>query len=368
MGSYFKPNSGTTYTLDDLLFGDAGKISIDSGTTSESLAEAKRISANTSDKAYRRLTASGNVTSYSKLAAFHKCPRAYELDQLDANSPHHVESDIVNLDFAFGHSVGAGIQTYAATRSLVAAQFAAFVAWKADWDAEKTDNKGNPKGKSLTWAQVAVEKFGYFYQRELTDFEVVTLPNGKPATELSFAIDMENGFYHFGHIDTLLQSKSTGRLAVWEGKTTGFESVDEALYANSSQALSYSVVVDAIAKTLNCSGTDYEVIYVVYSSATRDFQLLPFGKTRTQRAEWLQDVLLDHASIKQYETIKFYPKRGESCFNSSFKSRCKHFGNCTMSNGALHPNTVIKQLETIEDVEAVDFKFTLSELIAAQKG
>lgn len=361
----YNPNS-TRYSLDDLLFGDIGTLDI--GTTPSSLEEAKRISANTSDKAYRRLTASGNVTSYSKLAALHKCPRAYELDQLDANSPTLVESNSINLDFAFGHAVGAGIQTYAATQSLVAAQFAGFMAWKADWDAEKTDAKGNSKGKSLTWAMVAIEKFGYFYQRELSDFEVVTLPNGNPATELSFAVDMENGFYHFGHIDTLLRSKSTGRLAVWEGKTTGFETVDEALYANSSQALSYSVVVDAIAKSLNYSGTDYEVIYVVYSSTSRDFQLLPFGKSRTQRAEWLQDVLLDHASIKQYDAIKFYPKRGESCYNSGFKQRCKHFGSCTMSNSSLHPSTVVKQLTTIEDVEAVDFKFTLSELVEAQKG
>lgn len=362
MGTY----SNRPVSLDDLLYGEAGTIDI--GTSDKSISEAKRISANTSDKAYRKLTASGNVTSYSKLASLHKCPRAYELDQLDANSPFATEPATVNLDFAFGHAVGAGIQTYAATRSLVSAQFAAFLAWKAPWDAEKTDAKGNPKGKSLTWAELAVEKFGWFYQKELSDFDVVTLPNGNPATELSFAIDMENGFYHFGHIDTLLQSKSTGKLAVWEGKTTGFETVDEALYANSSQALSYSVVVDAISKQLNCSGTDYEVLYVVYSSATRDFQLLPFGKSRTQRAEWLQDVLLDHAAIKQYEQLKFYPKRGDSCFNSKFNQRCKHFGTCTMSNAALHPQTEVKMLTTIEDVEAVDFKFTLSELIAAQKG
>lgn len=350
------------------IFADLNSLSIDIGNSTTALAEAKRISANTSDKAYRRLTARANVTSYSKLSQLHQCPRKYELDQLEANNLAAVESDTPNLHFAFGHSVGAGIQTYAATRSLQAALFAGFLAWKAPWDAEQTNKKDEPTGKSLTWAQLAIEKFGYFAQRELSEFEVVKLPDGRPATELSFAIDMENGYYHFGHIDTVLRSNISGGLVVWEGKTTGFENIDEATYANSSQALGYSVVVDAIAQQLGASGTEYEVLYIVYSSSTREFQLLPFGKSRTQRAEFLQDLLLDHATLKQYQTLKFYPKRGESCYNAGFRSRCHWFGQCTMSNKSLFADLEVRKLESVEEVESVDFKFTLSELVAAQRG
>lgn len=364
MATNFNPPS---FSLDDLVLGD--EVSIDRGVTADAIAESKRISASTSDKAYRKLVASSNVTSYSKLGGLHKCPRFYELEEYEANNPAAVKpADLeVNLDFAFGHAVGAGIQTYAATNSLVAAQFAAFLAWKAPWDAEKLDKREQPTGKSLAWAELAVEKFGIFMARELSDFEVVRLPNGKPATELSFAVDMENGFWHFGHIDTVLRNKVSGKLAVWEGKTTGFENVDEAVYANSTQALGYSVIVDALAPLLGVTETDYEVLYIVYSSKTRDFQLLPFGKTRAQRAEWLQDLLLDHANIAQYRKLSFFPKRGESCYNYGFRQTCKWYGNCTMKNSSLFPGVELRQLTDVQEVEDVDFKFTLSQLVAAQK-
>lgn len=333
------------------------------------IAESKRISANTSDKAYRKLTSHGNVTSYSLLSSLHECPRRFELDKLQANAEIPLVLDDsagdVNLDFAFGHAVGAGIQTYAVTRSAVAAQFAAFTAWKAPWDAVKLDKRGNETGKSLTLATAAVNNFIHFWDTTLADFEVVSI-NGKPAVELAFAVDMQNGYWHFGHIDAVLRSRSTGRLAVWEGKTTSFENINPATYANSSQALGYSVVVDAIAQETEAEGSDYEVFYIVYSSKSREFQLLPFGKSRTQRAEWLQDLLLDHANISTYERIKFYPRRGESCVNK-YGRTCYWFGSCNMSNQHLFPGTTAATLKEVGDVESVDFVFTRDQLIKSQQ-
>jgi hypothetical protein len=193
------------------------------------------------------------------------------------------------------------------------------------------------------------------------------MPNGKPATELAFAVDFENGFHHFGHIDTVLRHKDLGTLAVWEGKTTGLKNINEASYANSNQALGYSVVVDKIAELIGASGTEYEVLYIVYSTAEQEFKLLPFGKTRTQRAEWLQDTLLDHANIATYQRIGFYPKRGESCINQ-YGRTCHWFGQCTMSNASLFPGVEVAELQDVGEVESLDFVFTLSELVAAQKG
>lgn len=339
------------------------------GSDSQSIAEAKAISANTSDKAYRRLTSHENVTSYSLLTMLHECPRKYELEKLQANHPSkQVDTGIVNLDFAYGHAVGAGIQTYAATGSLVASILAAMLAWKAPWDAEKENKQGKPVGKSLTLATLAVEKFAYWWSENMSEWEVVVLPSGKKAVELAFAVDFQNGRYHFGHIDVLLRNKDTGKLAVWEGKTTGFENVDEAMYGNSNQALGYSVVVDAIAKEIGSDGTEYEVLYIVYSSKSREFQLLPFGKSRSQRAEWLQDTLLDHASLETYKRIGFYPKRGESCI-SRYGFRCNWYGNCTMRNNSLFPGVELKTLEDVNvaSIESLDFVFKLDDLVASQK-
>lgn len=327
--------------------------------------EAKKISASTSDKAYRKLTSHGNVTSYSLLSELHECPRRFELNKLQANSEAPLDTGEVNLDFAFGHAIGAGIQTFAATQSIVAGQFAAFMAWKAPWDADKINAQGRSTGKNLTVATAAVEAFATFWEEELSDWEVLTI-NGKPAVELAFAVDMQNGFYHFGHVDVVLRSRTTGRLAVWEGKSTAFENVNEATYGNSNQALGYSVVVDAIAQKIGADGSDYEVLYIIYSTTARKFQLLPFGKSRSQRAEWLQDTLLDHANIQTYQRIGFYPKRGESCINS-YRRQCYWYGQCHMQNSSLFPGTVAKTLTDVHDVESLDFVFTRDELIASQQ-
>jgi hypothetical protein len=366
-------NSDPFARLDDLLLdssSSSGAVSSNwLGTESESISEAKAISANTSDKAYRKLTSHENVTSYSLLSSLHECPRKYELDKLQANHASKlIEDGFINLDFCYGHAVGAGIQTYAATGSLVAATFAAMLAWKAPHDAEKLDKQGKASGKSLALATLAVEKFSYWWQENMSDWEVVVLPSGKKAIELAFAVDFQNGRYHFGHIDVLLRNRVSGKLAVWEGKTTGFEQVADAMYANSNQALGYSVVVDAIAKEIGADGTEYEVLYIVYSSKSREFQLLPFGKTRSQRAEWLQDVLLDHASLDTYKRIGFYPKRGESCI-SRYGFTCHWFGNCTMRNSSLFPGTVPPTMtaETVSSVESLDFVFKLEDLVEAQK-
>lgn len=402
-------NNSTGFERLDELFlpGDSAQGAVSSNwnqSQSDSLGEAKAISANTSDKAYRELTSRENVTSYSLLSQLHECPRKYELNKLQANHPSSaVPLDIINLDFAYGHAVGAGIQTYAATGNLTAAIFAAMLAWKAPHDAEKLDKRDNPTGKSLAMATLAIEKFAWWWQENMAEWEVVVLPcpdchgsgegkamtyghgpddyeydiecpkcagtgTGKKAVELAFAVDFQNGRYHFGHIDTLLRSRISGKLAVWEGKTTGFESVDEASYANSSQALGYSVIVDAIAKEIAADGTEYEVLYIVYSSKSREFQLLPFGKTRSQRAEWLQDTLLDHASLDTYKRINFYPKRGENCINR-YGYRCNWFGNCTMRNESLFPGVELKQLpaDELHSIEALDFVFKLEDLVATQK-
>lgn len=330
----------------------------------EGIAEAKRISANTSDKAYRKLTSHANVTSYSLLTDLHACPRRFELEKYSANTVAlEIEGDI-NLDFAYGHAVGAGVQTYAATRNLVASQFAAFCAWKAPWDAEKFNKRGVSAKKSLTHAMIAVEKFQRVWDMAFQEWNVYVFPTGKPAVELAFAVNFENGFWYFGHIDMVLVHKIHKQLAVYEGKTTGW-SVNPASWGNSNQAIGYGVVVDKIAKDLGWE-TDYDVLYNIYSTGEEEFTVIPFHKSRTMRAGWLQDILLDHQTIATYQKLKFFPKRGESCVNQ-WGRECYWYGQCQMANDALFPGVVPPNLEDVHGVEALDYVFNLSELLAAQK-
>lgn len=312
----------------------------------------KKFSGDVTDKAYRKIVSFDNCTSYSQLLDLHKCPRLYQQEKANAKLPVMEVGFIeqANIDFAFGHSVGAGIATLLATRNLTASLFAAFVSWKADYFAD------NGKGKSLAHAQLAVE--AAFHQQLLNDYEVYRLPSGAPAVEVAFMIDAENGYQHYGHIDTILRHKITGQLAVTECKTTGFSSVDDALYGNSSQALSYGVVVDCIAP----GEADYEVLYPVYSSSAREWQVLPFVKSLTDKAEWLQDLLLDHANIRQYRELKYFPKRGESCANQ-FGRRCKYYGICDQTHHASN----FEDIPADRTAENVQFSFKLSELVSSQR-
>ena len=353
--------------LDELF--PAAEVTNSGAASTEQNREAKIIAGNTSDKGYRKLTAARNVTSYSKLLTLHECPRKFELDMLDKAKP-NVEVDEFapqeNLDFAFGHAVGSGIQTYAATENLQAAQFAAFLAWRAPWDAEKFDKRGVRAGKSLNWALYAVEKFQSFWANTFQEWEVLRLPTGKLGAELEFAVDTGDGFTYVGHIDLVLRHKESGRLAVWEGKTQGGASVDEAVHGNSYQALGYSVVVDALSKQFGLPQADYEVYYIVYSSSSKEFTLLPFTKNLTQRAEWLQSILLDHAMINKYFDLGFFPKRGNSCVNK-FGRRCHWYGTCGLRNESIFPGVEPAHMESVDELTTLDFKFSLSELIAAQK-
>jgi hypothetical protein len=93
---------------------------------------------------------------------------------------------------------------------------------------------------------------------------------------------------------------------------------------------------------------------------------MPFHKSRTAKAEWLQDILLDHSILGTYKRIKFYPKRGDACLNK-YGRTCQWFGQCDMSIDSLFPNREEVNLEGVDKVEAVDFKFTLSQLVEAQQ-
>jgi hypothetical protein len=302
----------------------------------------------TVNKEYQKLQSFLNVTSYSMTNELHRCPRKYQLIKARAASGGAGSN---NVDFAYGHSVGSGIQSWLSSGyDMDAAIFNGLMAWKLPYVAE------NPKTKKSVWeATVAIQKYAEFHQDVLDEWEVWVTPDGKPAIELSISVDFENGYKHYVHIDVILRNKRTGQLAVQENKTTSFRAADEALYANSNQALGYAAVVDMLSEN-----TSFEVFYCVYSSTQREWQLFPFTKFTSLKAEWIADVRLDHALVSTYHQLKFFPKRGESCF--AFNRRCEFFGTCNLTENLAE----LKSLPVGEEAERVDYTFKVSELIARQ--
>lgn len=306
-------------------------------------------------KDYRAAYIYINVTSYSQRTVLHECPRKYQILKLPQAGGGF--NGLTNLDFIFGHAVGAGIQTYLVTRNKQAALFATFLAWNTDLYAEIPK-----KGKGFWQASIAVEKFcnwweqGYAGTWELASF------NGRPATELTFFLDTENGYYHAGHIDAVLKNRITGRYLVLEVKTTAIRDVDEAQYGNSEQPLGYSLILDKITEDLNEAAT-FEVLYLVYSSTRRELISMPFTKHRSERAEWLQDLLLDHTIIGTYKKLSLFPKRGDACW--SFNHRCPHYGMCDLATFKKNFEFKIFDRSTMPLPEPVDFEFRLSDMTSA---
>lgn len=301
----------------------------------------------TVNKEYQKLQSFLNVSSYSMEQELHRCPRKYQLIKSRAAGGGGGSN---NIDFAFGHAVGSGIQAWLVNGDMDAAIFNGMLAWKLPYTAE------NPKTKKSMWeASLAVMKYAEFHNEVLDEWEVWVTPDGKPAIELSISVDFENGYKHYVHIDVILQNKRTKQLAVQENKTTSYRAADESLYANSNQALGYAAVVDMLSEN-----TSFEVFYCVYSSTQREWQLFPFTKFTSLKAEWIASVRLDHAMIQTYHKLNFFPKHGESCF--SFNRRCEFFGTCNLTSNLPE----LKVLSANEEAERVDYSFKVSELIARQ--
>jgi hypothetical protein len=273
--------------------------------------------------------------------------------QADAGTVERVSSPT----FAFGHAVGAGVATYDKTLDLRQAIWAAFLAWDIDLLVEEL--KGTRKtGKSFyeaIWALYAWREF-HKEQTTLSEYEVINI-------EANITVDFEDGHFYVGHIDELLRHKETGQFLVKENKTTGLTNVDPALYSNSDQALSYAIPVDML------GGTEYGVLYTVYSSGKQEWQQFTFIKSANKKAEWIQDQLLQHQQLEAWEELNFFPKRGSACMN--FMRRCEYYETCDLSSTTVFGKR-FDELETgcinkIRAIEPVDYFTTLTEIVNRQK-
>lgn len=305
---------------------------------------------------YQRLVSHQNLSSYSMQQAFHECPRKYQLKKMQASIG--AQDRISSPTFAFGHAVGAGVAVYDATEDMEQAIWAAFLAWDIDLFSEET--KGTRKtGKSFheaVWALYGWRQFR-LEETDLCDYETVNI-------EATIAVDFEDGHYYVGHIDELLRHKVYGTYRVKENKTTGLTNVDAAMYSNSDQALSYAIVVDML------DGTEFEVLYTVYSSATQSWQQFSFVKGASKKAEWIQDQLLRNQQQDAYAEINFFPKRGSSCMN--YMRRCEFYETCDLSPERVFGKRFdelpeIEGKEHLEQFEPIDYFTTLTDIVNRQK-
>ncbi len=308
-----------------------------------------------------------HFVSFSSLNNFHTCPRKYELIKMGESGP-----GIKSFDFSFGKALGAGIQELLESGDLGKASLKAFLIWDLDLlmgieidpDSKKDNHKKSFPNvldalvKFLPHLQVISSEWELFYFKSYDENKNEVL---RPAVELSATIELPNGFKYRCYIDVVLKNKNTGQLVVLELKSTGSTNVQEAMYGNSNQALSYSVILDCIADGY----TSFFVWYFVYCTTMEKWEYFPFSKTRVQKAEWIKTVLYDTGNIEECIENDFFPKQGESCL--SFGRPCQFYGGCGMSNRNLYAGPLSLAQRVKEELDtSYNFSFTLQELVDQQ--
>lgn len=302
----------------------------------------------------KRLT----LLSYSSLLTLHSCPRKFQLYRLNSTIVESEDKSKSSLTFAYGHTVGTGIQDTFTMQDEDQILFKAFCEWETDLLEE------NPKQNKSFWeAVIAIQTFLSMKKAGFLDDYEILYYKGQPACELSFQINILNEFIFRGSIDAVLKHKTTGKITVLEVKTTSSTTLNPATYKNSSQALGYSVILDTISPGLS----SYSVIYLVYKTKTREFELLEFNKSMHQRALWIRELLLDCDVIKLYNDTDVFPTRGESCY--TFFRECEYLGICTLNTARLvSPEPIEEEWnKKIEDEEKqFSIKLDLKDLIESQ--
>lgn len=311
-------------------------------------------------------------TSYSRRLTLHSCPRKFEL-----GAKFNVSSRTNSVTFAYGHAVAMGIQSTIAGASYHEAMIESIIAYDHDILDTGTENERRSKKSvwhvvqnvDLFWKQYNSGVFGYLDGWVVPDFKHPTTGEMIKAIELTYVLEIVDGFTDEGHIDLVLYHPVRKRYMIVEIKTTGAKNVDEASYKYSDQPLGYGIILDAIAAA-NDETASFDVLYLVYKSTAKQLVPMPFTKTVGDRARWFNQLLVDVQHIQQYEENGFYPHRGESCF--SYFRPCEYFGStCKLSQESLERLSAANTEANLDNQEFAQmmqpmFTFTIEQLLARQ--
>lgn len=282
--------------------------------------------------------------SHSALDLLHTCERKFQLERLLKGAPSKEDYPATVLGKAFG----AGVATYLITQNQDKAFFSLFLAYNPVLEDEIRN-----EAVACNLLQNSFSALDNLLQ----DYEVAYF-NGKPAEELSFCLDIDSKFYFVGYIDIVLRNKWTGKYAILEIKTTSIALYDlSPLYANSGQALGYSIAIDKVAGE---EQAEYEVLYIVGQLGTKTnpfnskIHLLPFPKTLSDRFNWFIALQLDVNRINDMLGMNVFPMRGSSCIK--YNRPCTQFGTCQLHG-------LDEYLPPLADKIEYDFNFSLDDVI-----
>lgn len=282
--------------------------------------------------------------SHSSLKLLHTCERLYQLDRILTTNVSRNESPATVL----GKSWGAAVQHYLTHQD---PDKALLEGWLGYWP--KLEDEVRTEAVALNLFRASLPALDLLLQ----DWEMVMFAQ-RPATELSFRINIDEFFYFVGYIDAVLRNKYTGKIAAFDAKTTALKLFDlSPVYQNSPQLIGYSVVLDAaVGEALS----DYDVFYFSGqlgsgNGFTPVIKPYSFSKTLQDRLHWFISLGMDVAHLKEMKELNIYPQRGDNCLQ--YNRPCKHFGTCQLF-------AFDQPAPPVEDNEEYTFVFNLNDIIA----
>lgn len=281
--------------------------------------------------------------SDSALNTLHTCERKFQIERLLVN-------EIQKQDYpatVLGKAYGAGCQSYLTYQDKEKAIFDLYLAY---YPIEEDNKRTEETAIALLLSTIPV------MDNLLMDWDVL-IYNNKPATELSFRLNIDETFYFVGYIDVVLKNRWNNRCAVLDVKSTSLKLHDlSPLYQNSGQLLGYSIAIDAL---VGEDQAEYDVLYLVGQLSsdngfTSKIHSLTYPKTLQDRLNWLISVGLDVRHLTNMMENNIFPLRGSNCLQ--YMRPCPHLGTCN-----LHRLDEYKEQE--EDTIVYDFTYSLDNVI-----
>lgn len=290
--------------------------------------------------------------SHSTLELKHRCERLFQIKRLLASNKEDLryEDESGQEHLAFGHAFGAGVQSYLVNQD---AEQAIFEGWLAYWPEVESDKKNQPRLISVL-------------RRAFTKLDNLLLEwkiEERSDIEKGYALAMGDPYYFVGYIDAVLRNRFTGRKAVLECKTTGLELTNLApLYANSGQAVGYSILLE---KDFKQGVSEFDCIYLVgqlkRNQVEDTIHVMTFAKTKKDRLNWFLSLALEEESLRRMAELNFYPQRGDACLK--YNKPCSEFGTCGLSALDFPAKETEKEKAEREAKEEGLTVFSLEELI-----
>ena len=279
--------------------------------------------------------------SSSSVGLFFSCPRKFQLTRTLAAGA----SAELDVHTQFGLAVGAGAQSVISDLPY-SKLYQQYLAWPGDLE----DPYSIKDKKTFYDTLIASDRFSSFWREGFLS----TYKLYKNAIELGYTIQFPNNFEYRGYIDAVVEErKNPGVLVPVELKTTKSTTITESMYANSSQAVGYSAVVDYLSNSSTVVST---AMYFIYSSMKREWTYMPVPVTKAAQVDHLIGIMQIIHQIEEYSRQDHFPKNGNACY--SFGRECRFFGICGMSNKGL-------RLESMPVIPESEDKFEIK--IPAEK-